>query len=400
VDEWTYHNQSIVGQVNRTQMLEDHWQNWVTRDHLVKLAAAGVTHLRIPVGYWYWNTTETETFASSPANFTLAKQLLKRLVNEWAAPLNLKVLIDMHTAPGSQNGFDNSGRRGDVDFLDCPQHPNALTDCPVPGESYKRWADILTTVTQWMIDELDNDALFGLEVINEPFGAWGVMYDAITQRVNPDGYARVRAVSDKLQVIFQTGFVPLNQQMDYAAPTYTNVWFDDHNYQCFGADNEKTWTMSMQDNWKTHLNQSCVDNFVRYSNISGPINTFTGEWSLAVTDCTKYLSSGINGGCNMTADPSCVYAGTPIQNGHPEVCEYYNTPYQNMTAEYKQFLLEFARAQMDSFELNSAPDHGWFFWNFHTEDNHAPEWDFLLGVQEGWIDSDVGKRPRYCDVKV
>ena len=32
-----------------------------------------------------------------------------------------------------------------------------------------------------------------------------------------------------------------------------------------------------------------------------------GEFSLASTDCTIYLSNGINGGCDMAADPSCVY---------------------------------------------------------------------------------------------
>jgi len=29
----------------------------------------------------------------------------------WARLYDLKVIIDLHGAPGSQNGFDNSGRR-------------------------------------------------------------------------------------------------------------------------------------------------------------------------------------------------------------------------------------------------------------------------------------------------
>lgn len=45
---------------------------------------------------------------------------------------------------------------------------------------------------------------------------------------------------------------------------------------------------------------------------------------------------------------------------------------------------------------NVAPFR-WFFWNFRTEDSHAPAWDFLLGLQEGWIDSDLSKRPPVCD---
>jgi glucan 1,3-beta-glucosidase len=30
----------------------------------------------------------------------------------WARKYNVKVILDLHGAPGSQNGFDNSGQRG------------------------------------------------------------------------------------------------------------------------------------------------------------------------------------------------------------------------------------------------------------------------------------------------
>ena len=32
----------------------------------------------------------------------------------WAEELELKVILDLHGAPGSQNGFDNSGRMGPI----------------------------------------------------------------------------------------------------------------------------------------------------------------------------------------------------------------------------------------------------------------------------------------------
>ena len=33
---------------------------------------------------------------------------------KWAEELELKVILDLHGAPGSQNGFDNSGRMGPI----------------------------------------------------------------------------------------------------------------------------------------------------------------------------------------------------------------------------------------------------------------------------------------------
>jgi len=384
VDEWTWHNASLVGTHNRTQMLMDHWATFVTQQHLVTLKNAGITHLRIPVGYWYFNYTSSEPFNNGASAFPLALAALKNLVNNWAAPLGLKVLLDLHTGPGSQNGFDNSGQRGDINLLSQP-------DGDVDTANMAHWAHTVTLLSQWAVEQLDSGALWGIEVLNEPFGAWGKMADAIKGTINPQGYKLVRENSQSVNVIFQTGFIPVDQQDVYAEPAYTKVWFDDHRYQCFGADNLRTWNdTSQQPGWSHHLQQSCVHN---YDNVSGNVHSFVGEWSLAVTDCAKYLAGGINGGCNMTADKSCVYNPTPVAAGHPEVCDYYNKPVSQMSADYKAFLLQFARAQMDGFEQSGD---GWFFWNFRTEDGHAPAWDFLLGVQEGYIDADVTKRPVVC----
>jgi glucan 1,3-beta-glucosidase len=36
----------------------------------------------------------------------------------WLDELGLKVNIDLHTGPGSQNGYDNSGRAGETHWVD------------------------------------------------------------------------------------------------------------------------------------------------------------------------------------------------------------------------------------------------------------------------------------------
>ena len=33
---------------------------------------------------------------------------------KWAQEFGLKIMLDIHAAPGSQNGFDNSGRMGPI----------------------------------------------------------------------------------------------------------------------------------------------------------------------------------------------------------------------------------------------------------------------------------------------
>lgn len=71
--------------------------------------------MRIPVGYWsYVNPWGPYTPGAAP-------YLDKAIV--WARKTGLKVIIDLHGAPKSQNGFDHSGRKqsnpqwGDADSV-------------------------------------------------------------------------------------------------------------------------------------------------------------------------------------------------------------------------------------------------------------------------------------------
>ena len=42
--------------------LKLHWDNFVRKEYFEKVAVAGATHVRIPVGYWYRNVEDGEPF--------------------------------------------------------------------------------------------------------------------------------------------------------------------------------------------------------------------------------------------------------------------------------------------------------------------------------------------------
>ena len=68
---------------------------------------------------------------------------------------------------------------------------------------------------------------------------------------------------------------------------YENVLLDYHEYQCFGS----YWNdlADQPEGWLTHLEGSCNHGTdVETSTLT----TVTGEFSLAVTDCQKYLNGG------------------------------------------------------------------------------------------------------------
>lgn len=62
-----------------------------------------MTHVRLPVGYWAFDVSGGEPFIQGQLPY-VQKAL------DWARVVGLKVIIDLHGAPGSQNGFDNSGQ--------------------------------------------------------------------------------------------------------------------------------------------------------------------------------------------------------------------------------------------------------------------------------------------------
>ncbi len=77
----------------------------VSSDADLPCSAAGLNHVRLPIGFWAYDVSGGEPYIQGQAEY------LDRAIG-WAGNHGLKVLIDLHGAPGSQNGFDNSGRRG------------------------------------------------------------------------------------------------------------------------------------------------------------------------------------------------------------------------------------------------------------------------------------------------
>jgi len=60
-----------------------------------------LNHVRIPIGYWAYEVGPGEPFISGQHDY-----LLKAVT--WAGQYNIKVIVDLHGAPGSQNGYTRS----------------------------------------------------------------------------------------------------------------------------------------------------------------------------------------------------------------------------------------------------------------------------------------------------
>jgi glucan 1,3-beta-glucosidase len=185
VDEYTL---CANDEANAPQILGSHWDNWVSQDDFQRIASVGMNMVRIPIGYWAFDNS------NSPYVKGAADYLDKAI--GWARSTSppLKVIIDLHGAPGSQNGFDNSGKRGPVNFL----------DGGVGGASAQQTIEVLAQISDKYAALAYQDVVVGIELLNEPMGT--TLNNGDLRDFFSAGAGKVQAVSDT-PVVIQDSFL-------------------------------------------------------------------------------------------------------------------------------------------------------------------------------------------------
>lgn len=90
------------------QWFNYHFEYFIQKSDLERLQQANITHVRVPIPHWILGD---DIRTESPYNEVwMTGQRWKYFVRlcHWARELGLEVWPDVHTAPGSQNGFGKS----------------------------------------------------------------------------------------------------------------------------------------------------------------------------------------------------------------------------------------------------------------------------------------------------
>ena len=103
-------------------------------------------------------------------------QYLDKAVS-WAASYGLKIIIDLHGAPGSQNGFDNSGRK--------VNHPGWHTE----KDAVARTNAIIKTIAAKFANNVNVVPI--IAPLNEPAGFYDEMMGTVKQFWS-DSYGNIR----------------------------------------------------------------------------------------------------------------------------------------------------------------------------------------------------------------
>ncbi|KAL2150743.1 hypothetical protein VTH82DRAFT_7306 [Thermothelomyces myriococcoides] len=357
-------------------VLEKHYATFVTEDTFREIRDAGLDHVRIPFSYW-----AVQTYDGDPYLFRTSWRYLLRAI-EWCRRYGLRVNLDLHGLPGSQNGWNHSGRLGPIGWLN-----------GTSGDvNARRSLDIHDRLSKFFAQPRYRNIISHYGLANEPRMTF-LDSDKVLKWTE-DAYALVRrnGVSDAI-IVFGDGFRGLGnwqgelQGLERAA-------LDVHQYVIFNTNqivfNHSEKVRYACEGWTKQTLES-MDRSTGF----GP--TLIAEWSQADTDCARHLTN-VGWGNRWTG----TYV-TPDGNGDVTTprcptkdsscsCAQANAPASRWSEPYKRFLKLFAEAQMSSFEKG----WGWFYWVWDTED--APQWSYKKGLAAGVLPAKAYEREFDCDL--
>lgn len=326
-------------------MMKEHRDTYVTEEDFQNIASHGLNTVRIPVPYFIFGDREP---------YSGCIEYLDKAF-DWAGKYGLKVLVDLHTAPGGQNSYDNGGIEGVCKWS---QQPDEVEF-------------VLTVLERLAMRYRDREELFGIEVLNEPI-SFSVYMTAPSRKKAADkaeakgsrhvssrflkkfyvqAYGRLRKILPEEKVIvFHDGF-RLEMWKDFFVKHHMkNVMIDTHIY--IQAMEDVTHIHSF---WAYRAFIAYQQHLLKKAQKYTPV--FVGEWCV----------------CNELADK---------KKGHEVIRD-----------EYEDYRKKWYR-KAAVLQLNAWKDTaGFFYWNYQLyRDKEVPmyatrldSWDLCRCWKKGWM---------------
>lgn len=324
--------------------LKAHRDHYITSRDFAYLAEKGINMVRIPIPFFVFEDIGPYVHCVEYVDKAM----------KWANQYGIKVLLDLHTVPGSQNGSDNAGVCGIVQWSN---HPGRV--------------EIALNVLERLALRYGQDpALFGIEVLNEPMPSDGALAKLMAE-IGINILERYPAVDKEaakknvpydnawLEDFYRTAYFRIRKYLPVSKAVVFDDAFDIHHYADWLAEQKDfenvmldTHQYIMLADWM-HLCEPNVEEYVKYvgdrfvSEVSygqSKVPTFCGEW------------------CLFNAQPGLK---------------------DESSKERKRVYSALAKAQLDAFENCE----GWFYWCYktHLDDPDWDCWDIGKCISNGWM---------------
>ncbi|KAJ7692238.1 glycoside hydrolase superfamily [Mycena rosella] len=352
--------------------LEAHYDTFITEQDIAQIAGAGLNWVRLPIPFWAVSTwsdvgTDGNGPVAEPFLEGVCWKYIVRLLG-WARKYGIRVNIDLHTAPGSQNGYNHSGKDGQINFL----------NGPMGVANAQRMLDYIRVIAEFVSQPEYREVVGMFGLINE--ARMAVIGRPQLSAFYLEAHNMIRAITgfgagNGPYISVHDGFQAVSSWAGFL-PGSDRVILDTHPYFAFsGQPNDQPiatsedptqaggrWPKAACDAW-----QSSIDTSRSAFGV-----TVAGEFSNGYNDCGLFVTKG-----------------TPTYGGDCSLWEDAST----WNATVKEGVLQFALASMDAMG-------DWFFWTWKIGQAsngvvRAPLWSYQLGLEGGWMPTDprtsVGK---------
>ncbi|KAI0078599.1 glycoside hydrolase [Panus rudis PR-1116 ss-1] len=323
------------------QVLERHWDSWISESDWEWISARGFNTVRIPIGFYHICGAEPSVLQGTDFSgmYEVFQGAWSRIANALATAntYGIGVLIDLHAAPGKQNRDSHSGTSSSEPRFFTPQNmKHTVFVLTVLAKQLKRFAESHNP-------PLHN--LVGIELLNEPvhhdsLERWYIEASNDIRQIDP---SLPLYIGDSWQTDQYTGFI---ERQSSSIPFLV---LDHHLYRCFTQEDAKT---SVHQHAQNLLdpNAATPQMFARVAskleNAGGAM--VVGEWSGAM-------------------NPGSLHGvGNEIEA-----------------------LREFVKAQLALYERHCA---GYYFWTYKKETTGDKGWSLRDAVQASTFPITIGRR--------
>ncbi|KAF7328260.1 Glycoside hydrolase family 5 protein [Mycena venus] len=378
-DEWSL-STLMAADGTLQAKLEEHYDTFIVSSlqnkTSLKSLGQGLNWVRLPIPFWAistWSNVGIDAdgnVESEPFLESVAWKYVVRLFG-WARKYGIRVNLDLHAVPGSQNGYNHSGKGGQINFL------NGIMGIA----NAQRTLDYIRIITEFISQPEYRDVVQMFGIVNE--ARLQIIGRDQLSAFYLEAHNMIRAITgtgagNGPYISIHDGFQAVSSWAGFL-PGSDRIVMDTHPYFAFSgqpntqpiatgtdpSDAGGQWPGLACSSWGSSLNNSRSNFGV----------TIAGEFSNGYNDCGLYVR-GVNG--------SASYGGN---------CSFWEDSSTWDPATIAG-VREFALASMDALG-------DWFFWTWKigkAADGvvRSPLWSYQLGLQGGWMPTDPRKALGKC----
>lgn len=220
------------------ERMQSRLSTWITEEDFRLIKNMGFNSVRLPLGYW--NLINDPYSMYAPADHSIAVKYID-FAFDMCDKYGLTLLLDLHGAPGSQNGQDHSGCGMEAAFLDARKMNVTVWDLPYHPQERDNIELALQAVGEMAARYGHRSCLLGIEILNEPGYNFESEQSAQLLQYYKDAYLTIRQYSSSALVIVNELFSEFYSRSGemLQEPNFYNVVLDMHLYNWQAGEKEQ-----------------------------------------------------------------------------------------------------------------------------------------------------------------